>query len=146
MCKTIRKISIPCYAFGIFRDASEGCSLVLALVPTPSKPTASEPAGESSSAAGQQTGEGSSEGSSPENCILVLNDRDRRTLAWLRSQVSNEAIAAAIEQLAVARRPFVSNVVKALGLSVPEGMDRSTREEALRHLAAIRAKLKSGSR
>lgn len=113
---------------------------------TSSKTSASEPAGESPSVAGQQTGEGSSEGSSPEDCILVLNDRDRRTLAWLRSQVSDEAIAAAVEQLAGARRPFVSNVAKLLGLSVPEGMDRSTREEALRHLAAIRAKLKIGSR
>ena len=119
---------------------------VLVLPSTFSKTSASEPAGESPSAAGQQTGEGSSEGSSLEDCILVLNDRDRRTLAWLRSQVSDEAIAAAVEQLAGARRPFVSNVAKVLGLIVPEGMDRSTREEALRHLAAIRAKLKSVSR
>lgn len=111
-----------------------------------SKTPASEPAGESPSAAGQQTGEGSSEGSSPEDCILVLNDRDRRTLAWLRSQVSDEAIAAAVEQLVGARKPFVSNVAKVLGLSIPEGMERSTREEALRHLAAIRAKLKIGGR
>ena len=107
---------------------------------------AREPAGESPSVAGQQTGEGSSEGSSPEDCILVLNDRDRRTLAWLRSQVSDEAIAAAVEQLVGARKPFVSNVAKVLGLSIPEGMERSTREEALRHLAAIRAKLKIGGR
>lgn len=102
---------------------------------------AREPAGESPSVAGQQTGEGS-----PEDCILVLNDRDRRTLAWLRSQVSDEAIAAAVEQLVGARKPFVSNVAKVLGLSIPEGMERSTREEALRHLAAIRAKLKIGGR
>jgi len=108
--------------------------------------SASEPAGESPSEAGQQTGEGSSQGSSPEDCILLLNDRDRRTLAWLRSQVSDEAIAAAVERLVGARRPFVSNVAKVLGLIVPEGMDRSTREEALRHLAAIRAKLKSVGR
>lgn len=145
MCETIRKVAIPCYDFGICRDAPWG-SLVLASVSTPSKPTASEPAGESSSAAGQQIGEGSSKGSSPEDCILVLNDRDRRTLAWLRRQGSDEAIAAAVVQLAWARRPFVSNVAKVLGLSVPEGMDRSTREEALRHLAAIRAKLRSVSR
>ncbi len=76
----------------------------------------------------------------------MLNDRDRRTLAWLRSQVSDEVIAGAVEHLAGARRPFVTNVAKVLGLSIPEGMDRSTREEALRHLAAIRANLKSGSR
>lgn len=113
---------------------------------TSSKTSASEPAGESPSVAGQQIGKGSSEGSSPEDCILVLNDRDRRTLAWLRSRVSDEAIAAAVDQLAGARRPFVSNVAKVLGLSIPEGMERSTREEALRHLAAIRAKLKIGAR
>lgn len=69
-------------------------------------------------------------------------------MAWLRSQVSDEAIAAAVEQLAAARKPFVSNVAKVLGLSIPEGegMERSTREEVLRHLAAIRAKLKIGGR
>ena len=58
----------------------------------------------------------------------------------------DEVIAGAVEQLARARRPFITNVVKVLGLSLPEGMDRSTREEALRHLAAIRPKLKIGSR
>jgi|GEM_PF-965513 len=137
MLENIRKNDALRYDFLLL-----GCFLGSIL----SKTSASEPAGESPSAAGQQTGEGSAEGSSPEDCILVLNDRDRRTLAWLRSQVSDEAIAAAVEQLAGARKPFVSNVAKVLGLSIPEGMERSTREEALRHLAAIRAKLKIGGR
>ena len=107
---------------------------------------AREPAGESPSVAGQQTGEGSSEGSSPEDCIILANDRDRRTLAWLRTQVSDDAIAAAVDQLAGARRPYISNVCKVLGLAIPEGMEVASREDALRHLAAIRAKLKAISR
>jgi hypothetical protein len=109
-------------------------------------PSAGSPAGESPSAGGQQADEGSPEGSSPEDCIILANDRDRRTLAWLRTQVSDDAIAAAVEQLAGARRPYITNVCKVLGLTIPDGMEVASREEGLRHLAAIRAKLKTGSR
>jgi hypothetical protein len=107
---------------------------------------AGSPAGESPAAGGQQADKGSSEGSSPEDCIILANDRDRRTLAWLRTQVSDDAIAAAVEQLAGARRPYITNVCKVLGLTIPDGMEVASREEALRHLAAIRAKLKAISR
>jgi hypothetical protein len=48
--------------------------------------------------------------------------------------------------LTEARRSFVFNVVKVLGLGIPEGMGRARREEALRHLTAVRAKLKIGGR
>ena len=107
---------------------------------------AGSPAGESPAAGGQQADKGSSEGSSPEDCIILANDRDRRTLAWLRTQVSDDAIAAAVEQLAGARRPYITNVCKVLGLTIPDGMEVASREEALRHLSAIRAKLKAISR
>ncbi len=111
-----------------------------------SKKRASEPAGDSPAAGGQQTDKGRPQGSGPEDCIFVVNDRDRRTLAWLRTQVSEEVIIAAVEGLAGARKPFVSNVAKLLGLTIPQSLERSSKDEALRHLAAIRAELKIGSR
>ena len=54
--------------------------------------------------------------------VLVENERDRLSLEWLRGQVSDQAIAEACGRLAGARRPYVSNVAKALGMKLPDNL------------------------
>jgi len=75
--------------------------------------------------------------------IPLDNERDRRTLAWLRSTVGDDAIRDAIGRLAGRRRPFVSNLCRVLGVEVPiEVVEPSkaplSREEALKHLAELK--------
>lgn len=53
-----------------------------------------------------------------EHLIRVLNDRDRRALAWLREQVGDAALADAAS-LCGPGKPYVSEVCRRLGLSVP---------------------------
>lgn len=80
-----------------------------------------------------------------ESAVIIANDRDKRALAWLKAQVGLEAIQGATERLAGARRPYVSNVAKVLGLTLPvEDLvepepPRADRETALKHLAELRA-------
>lgn len=73
--------------------------------------------------------------------LIINNDRDRRTLDWLRSQVDDAAIANAICQLSGSRKPYVSNVCKQLGLVAPAVLEITSKEKAQEHLAAIRQKL-----
>lgn len=75
--------------------------------------------------------------------IPLDNDRDRRTLAWLRSTVGDEAIRDAVSRLPGRRRPFVSNLTKVLGVDVPiEVVDPSKAvlppEEAKQRLAELK--------
>lgn len=93
-------------------------------------------AGTTPSTAGQQAG-------GAELGVIVANDRDRRTLAWLRDRVGDASIVGAVGQLAGNRKPYLSNVAKALGVALPERLEATDRETALKHLAAIRAKLKT---
>lgn len=78
--------------------------------------------------------------------IPLDNERDRRTLAWLRSTVGDDAIRDAIGRLAGRRRPFVSNLCRVLGVEVPpEVIEPSkavlSREEAKQRLEALRRQM-----
>lgn len=73
--------------------------------------------------------------------VIIANDRDRRTLAWLRDQVGDEAIRGAVDQLAGNRRPYLSNVAKVLGVALPRDLEVVDRETARARLAALRAQL-----
>lgn len=75
--------------------------------------------------------------------VIISNDRDRRTFAWLKSHVGETAIVAAVEQLAGNRKPYLSNIAKALAVDLPKDLMATDRETALKHLAALQAKLKS---
>jgi len=72
--------------------------------------------------------------------VIIENDRDRRTLDWLIAKVGEQGVRDAIARIPGKRRPYVSNVVKALGLTVPpEVVDPPVpREEARKRLAEIR--------
>lgn len=74
--------------------------------------------------------------------VIVANQRDRRTLAWLRERVDDAAIVGAVGQLEGNRKPYLSNIAKILGVALPERLEAADRETALKHLADIRVKLK----
>ncbi len=73
--------------------------------------------------------------------VVVESSRDQRVLVWLVERVGEEAVAEACRKLAGARRAYPSNIAKVLRLSPPAELALTTREEAQRHLAAIRALL-----
>ena len=68
---------------------------------------------------GAQQGDG---GQQPSIGVIVTYSRVQRVLDWLITQVGQEVVLAACGKLAGARRPFPSNVAKALGLKVPDDL------------------------
>lgn len=88
------------------------------------------PAGLPTDAVGQQ----------PEG-VLVLSPRDHRVLDWLVAQVGCEAVAAACDDLVGRRRPYVSNIAKALGLTPPADLAFTPPDVVREHIAKIRALL-----
>lgn len=70
--------------------------------------------------------------------LIVESKRDQRVLEWLVSQVGEDAIANACTQLAGARKLYVSNIAKVLGLRLPTELALTSRDEAQRHLEVIR--------
>ncbi|MGF6767953.1 hypothetical protein P3T18_000423 [Paraburkholderia sp. GAS199] len=53
-----------------------------------------------------------------EHLVRVLNDRDRRVLAWAREQVGDAAFADAVARCGPVK-PYISTVCRRLGLTVP---------------------------
>ena len=72
--------------------------------------------------------------------VIVESKRDQRTLDWLIAQVGQQAVQRACAGLG-GRRPYVSNVARALGLTPPESLRRTPKDEALVHIARIRQRL-----
>lgn len=95
-----------------------------------------EAAADTTPSAGGQQADGADLG------VIVDNDRDRRTLAWLREHVGDAAIVAAVGQMAGNRKPYLSNIANVLGVVLPGRLEAADRETAHKHLAAIREKLK----
>jgi hypothetical protein len=81
-----------------------------------------------------------------EHLVRVQNERDRRTLEWLRERLSDEAITAAALNCGGASKPFLSAVCRSLGVIPPRftPQRRPTPSVAAeRSLATIRAILSS---
>ncbi|SIT49031.1 conserved hypothetical protein [Paraburkholderia piptadeniae] len=53
-----------------------------------------------------------------EHLVRVQNERDRRTLAWLRETVGDAAIAAAAQRSGPSK-PYLSAVCQILGVTAP---------------------------
>lgn len=68
--------------------------------------------------------------------VIIANDRDLRSLTWLREHVGDAAIEAAVAQLAGQRRPYVSNVAKALGIEIPSSLALTGVDTARARIAA----------
>jgi hypothetical protein len=74
--------------------------------------------------------------------MIIDNERDERTAAWLIEQYGAEAIAQAESQLAGARKPYPSNIAKILGAELPESLKRTEKAAAREKLAELRLMLK----
>ena len=55
-----------------------------------------------------------------EHLVRVRNEKDRRTLEWLRRHVGDAALAAAVERCAGSGKPYLSTVCRRLGVTVPD--------------------------
>jgi hypothetical protein len=74
-----------------------------------------------------------------EHLVRVQNERDRRTLAWLRAQVGDPAIAEAARSLAAPSKPYLSAVCRLLDVTVPRFTGRPAQSAtAEQSLATIR--------
>lgn len=79
-----------------------------------------------------------------ESLLIVENPRDQRTLDWLRSQVSDDAIRSAVAALPGRRKPYLSSICKALKLEPPSSLEIASKETARAHCAAILEKMRGG--
>jgi len=70
---------------------------------------------------------------------LILSRRDERVMEWLINQVGQEAVDRACTQLAGMRKPYPSNLAKLLGLTVPEGLASTPKDEARERIEQLRA-------
>jgi hypothetical protein len=55
-----------------------------------------------------------------EHLVRVQNERDRRTLAWLRGHVGDAAIVAAAQRYGGPAKPYLSTLCRMLGVTVPQ--------------------------
>ena len=74
--------------------------------------------------------------------VIVTSERDQRVLDWLVSQVGVDAVESACTVIPGRRRPYVSNVAKALGLTPPSDLALSPPHVVRQHLADFRLFLK----
>ena len=54
-----------------------------------------------------------------EHLVRVYNEKDRRTLEWLRKHVGDATIAAAVKRCA-GGKPFLSSVCRQIGVRPPD--------------------------
>lgn len=70
--------------------------------------------------------------------MIVQNERDERTAAWLIEQVGAEALAEAETRLQGARKPYPSNLAKVLGLTLPDSLKRTENAAARQKLTELK--------
>lgn len=70
--------------------------------------------------------------------MIIQNERDERTAAWLIEQYGAEAVSQAERQLAGARKPYPSNIAKILGAELPENLKYTSRETAQDNIAKLK--------
>ncbi|MGF6410042.1 hypothetical protein OKW37_001712 [Paraburkholderia sp. MM5482-R2] len=70
--------------------------------------------------------------------VILLTDCDRRTYDYLVSECGFTRVSKAIEQLPGRRRPYVSNIAKILGVTIPESVVITPREAGREHLARLK--------
>jgi hypothetical protein len=85
-----------------------------------------------------------------EHLVRVLNDRDRRVLAWVREQVGDAAFADAASRCGPVK-PYISAVCRRLGLSAPvfrtvPHVPTATGEQSLARIRRILAERSDRSR
>jgi hypothetical protein len=77
--------------------------------------------------------------------VIVNTARDRRVLEYLLAECGSEAVERACASLAGQRKTYVSNVAKVLGVTIPDAVVITPRDEAREQLAHLKAILKGRS-
>ncbi|ASV96826.1 cryptic plasmid protein A [Paraburkholderia aromaticivorans] len=70
--------------------------------------------------------------------VIVANERDRRSLAYLVDTCRLQRVAKARQALPGRTRPYVSNIARMLGVTLPEAVVITPRAEGRRHLSEIK--------
>ncbi|MFL9898969.1 hypothetical protein PQR71_12530 [Paraburkholderia fungorum] len=70
--------------------------------------------------------------------VLLQNDRDHRTLDYLIRTCGLSRVQKARQSLPGRTRPYVSNIAKILGVTIPDEVVITPRESGRRELAAIK--------
>lgn len=70
--------------------------------------------------------------------MIIHNERDRRTAAWLIETYGAEAVEEAETRIAGARKPYPSNIAKLLGATLPEALKRTENAAARQKLAELK--------
>jgi hypothetical protein len=71
--------------------------------------------------------------------VILANERDRRTLAYLVETCGLDRVTRARQALPGRTRPYVSNIAKTLGVTIPDAVVITPREVGCRHLAEIKS-------
>lgn len=74
--------------------------------------------------------------------MIIENERDRRTAAWLEEHYTPEELIEAQKRLIGARKAYPSNIAKVLGKTPPERLKYASNEEAQIKLKEIKEMLK----
>lgn len=72
--------------------------------------------------------------------ILVETPRDSRALCYLLSEFGDAAVCAARQRLEGGRRPYVSNIAKVMGVTIPDIVkttDSPVAEDELAKMSSI---------
>lgn len=78
--------------------------------------------------------------------VIIESDRDRRTLDYLVQTCGIDRVRRARYELPGRTRSYVSNLAKALGITVPEDIIITSREDGRRHLDDLKALLREKRR
>jgi hypothetical protein len=70
--------------------------------------------------------------------IIIESECDRRIYNYLVQTCGEARVATARNQLPGRTRPYVSNLAKMLGVTIPNAVVTTPKEEARRHLAEIK--------
>lgn len=76
--------------------------------------------------------------------VIIENERDERTLAWLQSQFSDGEIIAAITSIKGRRRAYLSNVCKVLLVTPPDVLAFVPQFEGLERVKKLKELLRRG--
>lgn len=69
--------------------------------------------------------------------IIIENDRDKRTYDWLIRTVGKDKIIIALNKLHQNKKPYLTNIIKILGLKVPNSVLQTPKSIARKKLNEI---------
>ena len=73
--------------------------------------------------------------------IIVNDERDERTLAWLREKFTDEQLQEAVQKIQAnsKRKLFLTNVCRELGVEIPVAVRNPAAAEMLKKIHALAA-------